>query len=191
MQDDVVAAAQAPAPSHRRADVKVEPVQLPAAHCVPLMYLRQAPAPSHVPSLPQVDAAAIGHCDAVTGGLPAAIGVHVPRLVAIEQDMQVPAQALLQQMLLTQNPVAQSPPIPDGHGPPGGILPQLMFTQVLPDTQSAAELVHVILHAPVPQRYGVHGLMVAARHIPTPSQVLGDDSVDPVQLAAAQLVPAA
>jgi len=31
-QDAIVAAAQTPAPSHRRADVDVEPVQLPATH---------------------------------------------------------------------------------------------------------------------------------------------------------------
>ena len=151
-QDDVVAAAQTPAPSHRRAEVKVEPVQLPATHCVPLMYLRQAPAPLQVPSLPQVDAAAIGHCDAVTGALPAAIGVHVPMLVAIAQDMQVPAHMLLQQTPSTQNPDAQSVPTPDGQSPPIGILPQLMFTQELPDTQSAAAVVHDVLQAAVPHR---------------------------------------
>jgi len=151
-QDDVVAAAQTPAPSHRRAEVKVEPVQLPATHCVPLMYLRQAPAPLQVPSLPQVDAAAIGHCDAVTGALPAAIGVHVPMLVAIAQDMQVPAHMLLQQTPSTQNPDAQSVPTPDGQSPPIGILPQLMFTQELPDTQSAAAEVHDVLQAAVPHR---------------------------------------
>ena len=186
----MVAAAQTPAPSHRRCDVNVDPVQLPATHCVPLMYLRQAPAPSQVPSLPQVDAAAIVHCDATSGAEPAAIGVHVPMLVEIEHDMHVPAHAVLQQTLLTQNPDAQSAPMPDGQGPPTGILPQLMATQVLPDTQSAAEVVQVVLQAPVPHRYGVHELVVAARQVPAPSQVRGDDNVDPVQLAAAQLVPA-
>jgi hypothetical protein len=39
---------------------------------------------------------------------------------------------------------------PDGHEPPIGILPQLIATQVLPVVQSAAEVVHVILQAPVP-----------------------------------------
>jgi hypothetical protein len=40
---------------HWRADVNVEPEQADATHCVPLTYFRQAPAPSHVPSHPQVD----------------------------------------------------------------------------------------------------------------------------------------
>jgi hypothetical protein len=47
------------------------------------------------------------------------------------------------------------------------------------------------LQAPVPHWYGVHGLVVAARHVPIPSHDRGDDSVDPVQLAAPQFVPAA
>ena len=114
--------------------------------------MRQAPAPLQVPSLPQVDAAAIGHCDAVKGGLPAAIGVQVPMLVAIAQDMQVPPHMLLQQTPSTQNPDAQSEPTPDGQSPPIGILPQLMFTHELPVTQSAAAVVHDVLQAPVPHR---------------------------------------
>jgi hypothetical protein len=152
--------------------------------------LRQAPAPSQVPSLPQVDAATIGHCDATSGGEPAAIGVQVPTLPVIEHDVQIPVQAVLQQMLLTQKPVAQSEPIPDGQAPPGGIFPQLLLTQVLPLVHSEV-IVQVVRHAFVPQVNGAHGVVVGALHIPTPSQVRGDDSVDPVQLAAPQLVPAA
>jgi hypothetical protein len=148
--DAVVAAAQAPAPSHRRCDVEVDPVQVAAAHDVPLMYLRHAPAPSQVPSLPQVDAAAIGHCEATSGALPAAIGEQVPGLAASVQDRQVPVQAVLQQTLLTQWLEAQSASFPDGQGPPIGISPQLMATQVLPVVQSVAVLVHDVLHAVVP-----------------------------------------
>ena len=148
--EPVVAAAQAPAPSHRRAGVKVEPLQVAAAHTVLLAYLRHAPAPLQVPSFPQVDAAAIGHCDATRGGSPVAIGEQVPTLPTNEQDMQVPVHAVLQQMLFTQFPDWQSIPTPDGHDPPIGILPQLMATQVLPVVQSVVA-VHVVLHAPVPQ----------------------------------------
>ena len=148
--EPVVGAAHAPAPSHRRAGVNVEPLQVAAAHTVLLTYLRQAPAPLQVPSLPQVDAAAIGHCDATRGAAPAAIGEHVPTLPASEHDTHVPVQAMLQQMLFTQFPDWQSVPTPDGHEPPIGILPQLMATQVLPVVQSAAEVVQVILQAPVP-----------------------------------------
>ena len=146
----MVAATQTPAPSQFRASVAVEPVHVGAAHCVALLYLRQAPAPLQVPSLPQLDAAAIGHCDTTSGGSPFAIGEHVPTLPMSEQDMHVPPHALLQQMLFTQNPDAQSPPMPDGQLPPIGILPQLLATHVLPDVQSAVVLVQVCLQAPVP-----------------------------------------
>jgi hypothetical protein len=104
--------------------------------------------------------------------------------------MHVPVQALLQQTLLTQKLDAQSEFIPDGHMPPIGILPQLMFVQVLPLVHSV-DVEHVVRHAFVPQVKGAHGLVVAARHVPIPSQVRGDESVDPVQLAAPQFVPAA
>jgi hypothetical protein len=149
----VVAAPQTPAPSHVRGDrAVVEFMHIGAAHCVPLTNFRHAPAPLQVPSLPQVDAAAAAHCDATSGGAPATIGEQVPRLPVTEHDMQVPVQAELQQTLLTQKFDAQSEFSPDGHAPPIGIFPQLMVTQVLPATQSAAEVVHEVLQAPVPHR---------------------------------------
>jgi hypothetical protein len=98
-----VAAAHIPAPSQLRAESPVVPfMHIGPAHCVPVVYLWQPPAPSQVPSLPQVDAAAVGHCDATSGVEPAASGEHVPTLPVIEHDTQVVLQALLQQMLLTQ-----------------------------------------------------------------------------------------
>lgn len=187
----IVAAAQTPAPSQAREDVSVETVQLAAAHCVPMAYLRHAPAPLQVPSFPHVVDAAIGHCDATSGGSPVAIGEQVPMLPVSEHDMQVPVHALLQQTLLTQKPDAQSEFSPDEHVPPIGILPQLMVTQVFPDVQSAAVVLHVVLHAVVAHWYGAHELVVAARQAPAPSHDRGDDSVDPVQLAAPQAVPTA
>jgi len=143
-----VAAAHVPAPSQFRGDSAVVAfMHAGPAHCVPLTCLRHPPAPSQVPSVPQVDAPVVGHCDATSGGLPAAIGEQVPTLPVSEHDVQVPVQAVLQQTLLTQNPDAQSVPRPDGHEPPIGILPQLMATQVLPIVQSAALVVQVVLHA--------------------------------------------
>jgi hypothetical protein len=187
----VVAAAQTPAPSQARDDVNVDPLQLAAAQDVPMTYLRHAPAPLHVPSLPHVEAAVIGHWVATNGGWPVAIGEHVPTLPVTEHDMQVPVQALLQQTLLTQNPDAQSVFNPDEHVPPIGIFPQLIVTHVFPVVQSAAVVVHVVLHAAVPHWYGTHELVVARRHAPAPSHDRGDDSVDPVQLAAPHAVPTA
>jgi len=187
-----VAGLQTPAPLHTRADAAVVAlVQVAPAHGVPLTCFRHAPDPSQVPSLPQVVAAAATHCDATSGGEPASIGEQVPTLPASEQDMHVPVHALLQQTLLTQNPDAQSEFRPDEHVPPIGIFPQLMVTQVLPVVQSAAEVVHDVLHAPVPHWYGAHELIVAGRHAPAPSHDRGDDSVDPVQLAAPHAVPTA
>ena len=151
MHGTAVAALQVPAPSQARADsAMVVLMQARAAHCVPATYLRQPPAPSQVPSLAQVDAAAIGHWVATSGAEPAGMGEQVPTLPVIEHDMQVPVQALLQQTLFTQWPEAQVLSCPVEQVPPIGIRPQLMLTQVLPDEQSAAVLVHDILHAPVP-----------------------------------------
>jgi hypothetical protein len=147
----VVAAPQVPAPSQMRGDsALVVVMQARPAHCVPATYFRQPPAPSQVPSLPQVDAVAIGHWVATSGADPAGIGEQVPTLPVSEQDVQVPVQALLQQMLFTQWPDAQVLSVPVGHEPPIGIRPQLMLTQVFPDEQSAAVLVQVVLHALVP-----------------------------------------
>jgi hypothetical protein len=187
-----VAGLQTPAPLHTRADAAVvELVQVAPAHGVPLTCFRHAPAPSQVPSLPQVVADAAGHCDATSGGEPASIGEQVPTLPASEHDMHVPVHALLQQTLLTQNPDAQSELSPEEHVPPIGIFPQLMATQVLPVVQSAAVVEQVVLHAPVPHWYGTHELVVAGRQAPAPSHDRGDDSVDPVQLAAPHGVPTA
>jgi hypothetical protein len=186
------AARQTPAPSQvRAASAVVEFMHAAAPHTVVVPYFRHAPAPLQVPSLPHVEAAAIAHCDATSGGSPAAIGEQVPTLPAIEHDMHVPVQAMLQQTLLTQNPEAQSPFNPDEQVPPIGILPQLMAVQVLPVVQSVALVVHVVLHAAVAHMYGAHELVVAARHAPLPSHERADDSVEPVQLAPPQDVPTA
>jgi len=48
-----VAARQLPLPLHERAGVCVTPVHVSVAHIVPAAYRRQAPAPSHIPSVPQ------------------------------------------------------------------------------------------------------------------------------------------
>jgi hypothetical protein len=186
-----VAARQTPAPSQVRTDRPVVAfMHVAAPHCVPSACFRQPPAPSQVPSLPHVDAAATGQNDATSGGSPSPIGEHVPTLPVSEHDEQAPAQALLQQTLATQYPDAQSEFMPDGHAPPIGILPQLIIVQVLPAVHSV-EVEQVVRHAAVPQVNGAHELVVAVRHVPMPSHDRGDDSVEPVQLAAPQFVPAA
>ena len=56
MQLLVVAVWHVPVPLHVRADDAVAPVQLAAAHWVPLAYRRQAPPPLQKPSVPQAAA---------------------------------------------------------------------------------------------------------------------------------------
>ena len=88
---------QTPAPSQVRWGVSVDPTQVPAAHCVPVAQKRQAPAPLHIPSSPQVVAAVAAHWVAGVGAVPLATLLHVPWLPAIAHDLHVPVQAWLQQ----------------------------------------------------------------------------------------------
>jgi hypothetical protein len=94
---DVVPALHSPAPSQVPAEVSVDPVQEGGMHWVPAAYCSQAPAPLHLPSFPQVVAAAIGHWLATTGAAPAATAVQVPVVPVRAQDMHVAAQPVLQQ----------------------------------------------------------------------------------------------
>jgi hypothetical protein len=55
------AARQVPLPSQVRAAVCVPVLQVAATQIVPLAILRQAPAPSQLPSLPQVEMAMDAH----------------------------------------------------------------------------------------------------------------------------------
>jgi hypothetical protein len=55
----------------------------------------------------------------------------------------------------------------------------------------SALLVHVVLHAPVPQLYGEHEDVVGVLQVPDPLQVADDVSVEPVQVAARHWVPEA
>ena len=93
----VVTDRQTPAPSHVRCGVNVDPTQVPAAHCVPAAQNRQAPAPLHMPSNPQVFIVVATHWVAGVGAVPFGTGVQVPCVPVSAQDRHVPVQALLQQ----------------------------------------------------------------------------------------------
>jgi hypothetical protein len=54
-QDTSLTVWQVPEPLQVLAGVRVDPVQVSAPHTVPVAHRRQAPAPSHMPSRPQVD----------------------------------------------------------------------------------------------------------------------------------------
>jgi len=97
---------QVPAPSQVELALSVEPLQLAARQTVPAIHLRQAPAPSQVPSLPQLEAAEAGH--SLCGLVPGSANLHVPMLFVALQVWQVLLQAVLQQTPSTQNPLPQS-----------------------------------------------------------------------------------
>ena len=65
---------QVPAPLQVRVGVAVEPVHVAAAHIVAPEWLRHAPAPSQVPSLPQVIAPSSEHW--FSGSVPLAALMH-------------------------------------------------------------------------------------------------------------------
>jgi len=75
----------------------------PGWHVVPATWLRQAPAPSHVPSRPQVDTSDIGHSVVARGAPPAGTKLQIPGEPWTLHAMHVPTQAVLQQTPSTQN----------------------------------------------------------------------------------------
>ena len=114
--------------------------------------------------------------------------MQVPSVPASAQDLQVAVHALAQQMFCAQMPLAQSPAAVQAT--PLGRLVQTPPEQTFGATQSVST-VQVALHAPVPHTNGSHIDVVAVWQVPAPSQVRPDVSVEPVHVAAAQLVPAA
>src|SRR5580765_9104576 len=105
--------------------------------------------------------------------------MHSPSLPAIAHDLQVPAQAVLQQTFCAQIVDAHSPPAVQAA--PGGFGPQLPLTHAAPATQSAA-VAQVDLHFPsLPHRYWPQELLVAVPHTPSPSHSAANVTVDPLQ----------
>jgi hypothetical protein len=96
-------ALQVPKPSQVLAAVSVEPLQLPGAHSLPATYRRQAPAPSQVPSSPQLVDGISAHWS--RGSSPAGTDMQVPSLPGTLQLTQVPVHAPAQQTPSTQNPL--------------------------------------------------------------------------------------
>ena len=105
----------------RPASVATPPVQLSAPQTVPDAYLRQAPAPSQVPSPPQVVAPSSLHC--MRGSWPAGTFVQVPALEGSAHDLHVPVHAVLQQTPCSHIPELHSGSLP--HVAPMGFFPQL------------------------------------------------------------------
>jgi hypothetical protein len=99
---------QRPPPSQTSAPTTAPASQCPLPHEVPAVYLRQAPAPSHVPSCPQVIGSEAAHVCVSRGFVPAGTNVQVPMAVGAEHVLHVSAQAVLQQTPSTQKLLVHS-----------------------------------------------------------------------------------
>ena len=97
---------QAP-PVQRKASVSVEPLHDGCLHTMPVGYLRQAPLPSQVPSMPQLALPSSGQ--SLRGSVPTSAIVQVPTLPGSAQEWQAPEQSCWQQTPSKQWPLAQSP----------------------------------------------------------------------------------
>jgi hypothetical protein len=116
--------------------------------------------------------------------------MHCPSLPAIAHDRHVPVHAVAQQTPVTQKPEAQS--LATAHAAPGGLGPQLPFTQTAPPlqsallAQSARQLSPAALHM-----YAPHESEAAVPHAPAPSQRAAWLTVAPSHDCARQIAPAA
>jgi hypothetical protein len=185
---------QVPLPSQARGRVATLPEHEPARHDVPAGCRRQPPAPSHVPSVPQVEAAVTAHTP-LGSTVPLATGAQVPRLpvrLHARQDVQ---DAVPQHTPSTQLPLTHSGPAPQ-EAPRGFRVPHWPEAVSHPAgaTQSA-EAAHVFLQAfALPSHmYGAHGWVVPATHVPLPSHIEARVSVlvPAGHAAGAHIVPLA
>src|SRR5262245_20889270 len=178
-----------PWPSHLEGPVSMPFEQAPAPQDVSEGCSLQAPAPSQVPSRPQVVMLSAEH--SFPGSLPAGTGVQDPFEPARSQAWQVPVQAELQHTLSAQNPVMHSPAALQAA--PAGWRPAHFM--VAPSQKELAAhpllFVHDVPQTAPAQTYGSHALVVPAWQVPMPSQVRTEVSVAPLQARAAHSVPAA
>jgi hypothetical protein len=176
-----------PVPSQRPASVTVDPVHDCMPQARPGGYSRQAPAPLHDPSVPQLDAPESAHW--FSGSVLAGIAVQTPRLPVSAHDVQIPVHAPAQQTPCWHEPDAHS--VPAAQSTPLTFLPQIVPLQTLPPEQSAL-VAHEVRHAPaVPQEYGLHPCCVPGMHVPVPLQRPGRVAVTPVQAGDTHCVPEA
>jgi hypothetical protein len=126
-----------------RAGEYVDPVQLCAAQTVPLAYSRQPPAPSQVPSVPQLGAPLSMHW--FSGSPPTGTNVQVPMLPERAQERQVPVQLELQQTACWQRPDAHS--VPPVQAVPRGFFVHWPALQMLGEMQLLS-IVQVVRQVP-------------------------------------------
>jgi hypothetical protein len=120
---------------------------------------------------------------------PASTGQHVPARPSRPQLTHGPRQATLQQTPSVQKPDAQSSLLVQTA--PGGLGPQLPFTQTTPLTQSALDR-HVATQARVSlsQLNGAQMIAGPALHRPCPSQTLPPTTALSAHAPALHTVPA-
>jgi hypothetical protein len=97
---------QWPRPSHANDPTTASPSQVPGLHVVFSGYLRHPPAPSHFPSVPQLDTGIVAHVVVSRGESPALRITHIPSVPAALQVLQPSVQAPLQHTPSTQKPLA-------------------------------------------------------------------------------------
>jgi hypothetical protein len=145
----VVAAGQAPLPSQLAVLVWVLPAQLWLRHPVVVGQKWHLPAPSQVPSRPQLVWAAAAQRD-FGSAPPSTTGEQVPTFPVTLQDRQVPPLASLQ-VVLQQTPSVQMPLTHSAVAAqvaPLGLRPHELLMQLFGLTQSAL-VVQALLQAPV------------------------------------------
>jgi len=163
---------QLPAPSQVFASVTDD---MPAGHegpwhCVPATHFWHAPLPSHLPSLPQLDAAETPQVPLGSVAL-TATGEHVPIDAVSVHDTQGPLHTALQQTFCAEHtrPVWHS--AEPAHVPPGGLRPhEPLEPHVAFGAQSAFDL-HAELQTFVPQPKGKQDFAAGVAHVPAPSHV--------------------
>lgn len=138
---------------------------------MPVAYRRQAIAPSHRLSVPQLAAPMSVHM--LRGSVaPLATGEHRPAIPGSAQLRQAPVHAVLQQIpapaatLRTQCRFMQSASAV--HAWPSTLGPHRPATHAMPSAQSAL-VAHFELHAMSAQRYVPHARNSEASHVPSPS----------------------
>jgi hypothetical protein len=162
--------------------------QLAAAHEVPSANFWHPPAPSHLPLVPQVEAACVAQ-KAAGAAVPAGTGAQAPVPETLHA-WHAGQLALPQHTPSTQLPLMHWPP--DTHVRPLAFSAQL-FEPVAPwqvngATQSPS-VAHVARQAPPPQVYGEQALVAGAAQLPVPVQCETGVYVEPVHEAAPHATP--
>src|SRR5215471_4048395 len=100
--------------------------------------------------------------------VPAGMLLQTPRDAVSAHDLQIPVQAVWQQIPCSQKVDRHSSLLVQMA--PAGLRPQSPFAQVAGGRQSASA-VHVALQAAVPQRYGKQDDVPGTTQVPAPSQL--------------------